>query len=72
VSAGYGSFAVGLVHLPDRFNLPDMLIQAYRFDKQSSLGAGETIVVYLWLESPEGYAYVPVAIADDKPNGRHA
>lgn len=72
VSAGYGSFAVGLIHLPDRFNLPDILIQAYRFDKQSSLGAGETILVYLWLETPEGYAYVPVAIADDNPNGRHA
>jgi hypothetical protein len=72
VSAAYGSFAVGLIHLPDRFNLPDMLIQAYRFDKQSSLGAGETIIVYLWLETPEGYAYVPVAIADDNPNGRHA
>jgi sugar-specific transcriptional regulator TrmB len=72
VSAGYGSFAVGLIHLPDRFNLPDMLIQAYRFDKQSSLGAGETILVYQWLETPTGYAYVPVAIADDNPNGRHA
>jgi sugar-specific transcriptional regulator TrmB len=72
VSAGYGSFALGLIHLPDRFNLPDMLIQAYRFDKQSSFGAGETIIVYLWLKTPEGYAYVPVAIADDNPNGRHA
>jgi sugar-specific transcriptional regulator TrmB len=72
VSAGYGSFAVGLIHLPTRFNLPDMLIQANRFDKQSSLGAGETILVYQWLETPEGYAYIPVAIADDNPNGRRA
>jgi len=70
VSAGYGSFAVGLIHLPTRFNLPDMLIQANRFDKQSSLGAGETILVYQWLETRAGYAYVPVAIADDNPNGR--
>ena len=72
VSAGYGSFAVGLIHLPDRFNLPDMLIQAYRHDKQSSFGAGETIIVYLWLETPQGYSYVPVALVEDNPNGRNA
>jgi len=72
VSAGYGSFAVGLIHLPDRFNLPDMVIQAYRHDKQSSFGAGETIIVYLWLETPRGHAYVPVALVDDNPNGRIA
>jgi sugar-specific transcriptional regulator TrmB len=72
VSAGYGSYAVGLIHLPDRFYLPDMLIQAYRFDKQSSLGAGESILVYQWLETPEGFAYIPVAIADDNPKSLHA
>ena len=70
VSAGYGSFAVGLIHLPPRFKLPDMLIRVNRFDKQSTLGAGETILVYQWLKTPEGYAYVPVAIADDNPKGR--
>jgi sugar-specific transcriptional regulator TrmB len=72
VTAGYGSFALGIIHLPDQFNLPDMLIQAFRHEKQSSFGAGETIIVYLWLETPEGYAYVPVAIADDNPNGQQA
>ena len=72
VSAGYGSFAVGLIHLPDRFDLPDMLIQAYRHEKQSSFGAGETLIVYLWLETRLGYSYVPVAIVDDNPNGRIA
>lgn len=72
VSVGYGSFAVGLIHLPDRLNLPDMLIQAYRHDKQSSFGAGETVIFYLWLDTPQGYAYVPVALVDDNPNGRIA
>ncbi|MEJ2241895.1 MAG: helix-turn-helix domain-containing protein [Candidatus Bathyarchaeota archaeon] len=71
ISAGYGSYAVGNIHLPKRFNLPDILIQAYRFDKQSSLGAGESILVYQWLKTPEGFAYVPVAIADDNPKGFH-
>jgi sugar-specific transcriptional regulator TrmB len=72
VTAGYGSFALGIIHLPDQFNLPDMLIQAFRHEKQSSFGAGETIIVYLWLETPQGYAYVPVAIVEDNPKGRHA
>ncbi len=72
ISAAYGSHAFGIIHLPDRFNLPDMLIQAWRHDKQSSFGEGETIIVYLWLETPQGYAYVPVAIAEYNPNGRTA
>jgi sugar-specific transcriptional regulator TrmB len=72
VSAAYGSHAFGIIHLPDHFNLPDMLIQASRFDKQSSFGEGKTLIVYLWLETPQGYAYVPVAIAEDNPNARTA
>ena len=72
ITAGYGSFALGIIHLPNQFNLPEMLIQAFRHEKQSSFGAGETIIVYLWLETPQGYAYVPVAIVEDNPNGRHA
>jgi hypothetical protein len=72
ITAAYGSYAIGAIHLPDQFNLPDMLIQAYRFDKQSSFGEGDTIIVHLWLETRQGYAYVPVAVAEDNPNGRSA
>jgi sugar-specific transcriptional regulator TrmB len=72
ISAGYGSYGLGLIHLPNQFNLPNMLIQAYRHDKQSSFGEEDTVVVYLWLETPHGYAYVPVSVAGDNPNGRNA
>jgi sugar-specific transcriptional regulator TrmB len=70
VSRGYGSSALGVIHPPTQFNLPDMIIQASRHDKQSSFGEEDTIIVYLWLETPRGKAYVPVAIAGDNPNGQ--
>jgi sugar-specific transcriptional regulator TrmB len=72
ISAGYGSYGLGIIHLPNQFNLPNMLIQAYRHDKQSSFGEEDTVIVYLWLETPHGYAYVPVSVAGDNPNGRNA
>jgi sugar-specific transcriptional regulator TrmB len=72
VSVGYGSYALGIIHPPDRFNLPDMMIQAWRHDKQSSFGEEDTIIVFLWLKTPQSYAYVPVAIAGDNPHGQNA
>jgi sugar-specific transcriptional regulator TrmB len=71
ISKGYGSYAVGVIHPPNQFNLPDMMIQAWRHDKQSSFGEEDTIIVYLWLETPRGHAYVPVTIAGDNPNGQN-
>jgi hypothetical protein len=72
LSKGYGSHALGVIHPPDQFNLPDMMIQAWRHDKQSSFGEEDTIIVYLWLETATGHAYVPVAIAGDNPRGQNA
>lgn len=71
ISKGYGSYAVGVIHPPDQFNLPDMMIQAWKHDKQSSFGEEDTIIVYLWLDTSRGHAYVPVAIAGDNPNGQN-
>jgi sugar-specific transcriptional regulator TrmB len=71
ISKGYGSYAIGVIHPPDQFNLPDFMIQTWRHDKQSSFGEEDTIIVYLWLETPRGHAYVPVAVAGDNPNGQN-
>ena len=71
ISKGYGSYAVGVIHPPDQFNLPDFMIQTWRHDKQSSFGEEDTIIVYLWLETPRGHAFVPVAVAGDNPNGQN-
>jgi sugar-specific transcriptional regulator TrmB len=72
LSKGYGSHALGVIHPPEQFNLPDMMIQAWKHDKQSSFGEEDTIIVHLWLETPTGHAYVPVAIAGDNPRGQDA
>lgn len=71
MSRGYGCSAVGAIHPPDQFNLPDMLIQASRHDKQSSFGEEDTIIVYLWLRTSNGQVYVPVAVAGDNPAGQN-
>jgi sugar-specific transcriptional regulator TrmB len=72
LSKGYGSSGMAVIHLPGQFNLPDMAIQVWKHDKQSSFGEEDTIIVYFWLETPSGHAYVPVAIAGDNPNGQDA
>ena len=72
LSKGYGSSGMAVIHLPGQFNLPDMAIQVWKHDKQSSFGEEDTIIVHFWLETPSGHAYVPVAIAGDNPNGQDA
>jgi sugar-specific transcriptional regulator TrmB len=66
-SRAYGSLALGVIHPPARFNLPDMMIEARKVEKQSSFGEENMITVYLWLETPTGHAFVPVAVAGDNP-----
>jgi len=63
----YGSSARAIIHPPEYFNLPDMRISVHHWSKQSSWGAEDSIDVYLWLETPKGYTYVPVAHVTDNP-----
>ena len=65
----YGSNGLAVIHPPPSFNLPDMTIWAMHLNKQSSFGAADAILVFLWLETPKGNAYVPVAFVGD--NLRH-
>ncbi len=63
----YGSSGHTVIHPPDSFGLPDFMIWANHFNKQSSYGAVDLLFIYLWLETPKGYAYVPVARVADAP-----
>ncbi len=63
----YATGALALIHPPKSFNLPDILIRVNQIDKRSSLGAEDLMVVYLWLETPNGYTYVPAASLGDNP-----
>lgn len=71
ISRMYGSMAMAVIHLPDYFNLPEMMIQAMHVESSSSLGGGCYLVVLLWLETPTGHAFVPVAVlGQGSPEGQ--
>jgi len=53
---------------PKSFNLPKMMISAVHIEKQSSLGEEDTVHVSLWLKTPTGYGFVPVAVVHDRPD----
>jgi HTH-type transcriptional regulator, sugar sensing transcriptional regulator len=65
----YFSAGLSVIHPPAYLNLPDMIIIARHFDKQSSIGAEDMLDVYLWLETPTGHAYVTAATVGDNPAG---
>jgi sugar-specific transcriptional regulator TrmB len=63
----YGSCALAIIHPPPQFNLPEMMIEVRKIEKQSSFGEESIITVYLRLETRAGYAFVPVVIVGDNP-----
>jgi hypothetical protein len=69
VNSLYGSNGYAIIHPPNFFNIPDMMIGIWHCDKQSSFGAEDRMTVSLWLETPMGHLYVPVAHVTDNPEG---
>jgi sugar-specific transcriptional regulator TrmB len=67
ISRMYASIATAAIHPPDYFNLPEMLIHVEKIEKQSTFGAEDALTIYLWLETPRGHSYVPVASVGDSP-----
>jgi sugar-specific transcriptional regulator TrmB len=65
----YGYNASAVIHLPRSFNLPDMCLGFYHFNKHSSSELEDSFQVYFLLETPKGMTFVPVAIATDNPEG---
>jgi HTH-type transcriptional regulator, sugar sensing transcriptional regulator len=61
----YSSQAIAIIHTPDYFNLPPMLLRAHHVEERSTGGAENIIMVNLWLELPSGHAYIPVAVLGD-------
>ncbi len=57
-----------IIHPPDYFNLPDMMLHAFHVDEHSSNGGGDNLVVFLWLDTPSGFGFVPVAILGNTPS----
>jgi sugar-specific transcriptional regulator TrmB len=63
----YGTMAMAMLHPPEVFNLPEMIIMAWHIDKQSSLGAEDMLNIYLLRETPTGTAYALAAMVGDNP-----
>jgi len=66
----YSSQAIAIIHPPDFLSLPSMLIRAHHIEKHSTFGEQDTIIINLWLETPNGHAYVPVAVLSDSPQAQ--
>ena len=58
----YASMAMAVISLPDHFNLPKLMLQAAHVESCSSLGGGCHLIVFSWLKTPTGHAFVPVAV----------
>jgi sugar-specific transcriptional regulator TrmB len=63
----YCSIGHAIIHPPKYFKLPLMMLKLYHFEKQSTLGAEDILVVYLWLKTPAEYTFVPAAVIQDNP-----
>jgi hypothetical protein len=61
----YSSQAIAIIHPPEFFKLPPMLIRFHHIEKHSTLGEENAIIINLWLETTNGHAYVPVAVISD-------
>jgi sugar-specific transcriptional regulator TrmB len=66
ISRLYASRGKAVIHPPDYFNLPDMIISATHAEKQSTFGGGDHLMVFVWQKTPKGYAYVPVTIVAEE------
>jgi sugar-specific transcriptional regulator TrmB len=67
----YSSIGLAVVHPPEDFNLPDMMIVAHKIDKQSGFGEEDAMLIFLWLDTPKGFTYVPVAVVGDNPRSHN-
>jgi len=62
-----GSVGHVLVHSPNIFNLPSILISAFHIDKESSFGSEDALVICLRQRTLKGNKYVSVAVIGDNP-----
>ena len=63
----YGSSASAIINPPSHFNLPRMIIQVGHFDKSSSFGGHDEVMISLWLDTGNDSVYVPAGQICDNP-----
>jgi HTH-type transcriptional regulator, sugar sensing transcriptional regulator len=69
VNVMYASAGSAVIHPPEYFNLPRMLVNVNHIEKRSSLGEADVLEIHLWLNTPQGYSFVPMGGLGDNPKG---
>jgi sugar-specific transcriptional regulator TrmB len=62
-TVAYGSTGQVIVHPPANLGLPCMMIDCWHV-RRGTFGEGNTLVISLWLNTPNGYTFVPVAVVE--------
>ena len=65
----YGKRASAVIRQINQLKLPEMIVEVYNWNENSSFGAENWLVISLWHETAKGNAFVPVAHVQDKPIG---
>ena len=63
----YGSGGQAIIHPSASLNLPDVLFQFFHYEKHSTFGGEDVIIICLWRETLKGNYFVPVAFVYDNP-----
>jgi sugar-specific transcriptional regulator TrmB len=67
----YGWIAHGIIRLPSQYKIPTMEIDVIHFDDKSAFGGGHFILFNLWLKTPLGQSFVPVAALMNQEGAIH-
>ena len=66
----YASTGQVIVHPPTNLNLPNLMIDCWHARKQSTFGEGNSLIISLWLNTPKGCTFVPVAVVETSSDPR--
>jgi sugar-specific transcriptional regulator TrmB len=69
VNVMYASAGSAVIHPPEYFNLPRMLVNVNHIEKKSSLGEADALEIHLWMDTPHGFAFVPMGGLGDNSKG---
>lgn len=72
VVRAYQSTGHAIIHPIKELNLPKMLFHFYHVEKKSSFGREDAMQVAVWMDTPQGSAFVPVAMVGDNPKSHDA
>ena len=61
----YGNRASAVIHPPEYLKLPEMIISVACWNDKSAFGSQNWLTINLWVDTPKGGTFIPVAIVQD-------